>query len=326
MANFLTTLVDKTKRLLTKDETIGLATLHHYLRTAQINARNAKRSIRDNTPVFEYIHEGLMEDNVQGLSSVDKDLQKSYRNLLRQKPWARHVSRKQTMGKFHVFEKAFQTADRDLDWIISNLDSYFPKDEKSFSFRDLTVAQAYVLSYASNVNTTISWFQYLTYNFRLPSTSFTYKYQIKYIRENVELVETLLMDNITSVSSRKSVFQAELEKIVKDGKNMQILVDDQSIDKFASKNDFSSGMSAQMNGFINIPVLVGDGVLFVQRMISDHRESTVEWMNTRIAVIAMDMQELDPESSEYKRLENIMNHYSKEVADYEEKINKSKED
>ena len=326
MANFLQDIATRTRSFLQKGDSVDFSTVHHYLRTTQISARKAQTMIHDVPDVFNYLHESLVSDIPSNATKVDKELQVKYKRILSSTGWARSIKRPQPMGKFHVFEKTFGVAHKDIDWVIDNLSRYFPSTEKTVNFKDLTMAQAYILSYVSNINTTISWFQYLVYNYRLPKSSYPYKYQLAYMDDNEQIVEKTLIDGLEGSLRSKSPFRQGLDTMIKDGKNMQILVDDQSIDKFASKRDFPKTVEDQMRGFFNIPLFFGNVALSFQRQVDEYRETNIEWMNTRIAVISMDMQELDPQSDEYKRKEKILNNYTKEVAEFEEKLNKSKED
>lgn len=327
MENFLKDLVTYTKSLVRKKETVDFDVLINYFHTTKISARSAQTMINDNVSVFNYLHESLISDISLNASKTDRDLKKKYNDLLSSTGWARSIKRPQTMGKFHVFEKAFGSAHKDIDWIIDNFTTYFPDTDKEVDFSDLTVAQAYILSYVSNVQTTISWFQYLVHNYNLPNRSHTFPYQLQYMDKNKDIVEKTLMDGLEATNRRTSPFQTSLQKIIKDGKNMRIMIDDnQTIDTFASKRDFSSDVQEQMRGFFNVPMFIGNTVLSLQRKTDEHRQTTIEWMNTRIAVISMDMQELNPDSDEYRRKEKILNNYADDVADFERKLNKGNED
>lgn len=326
MANFLQRLVKDVKSLLRKKETVHFKNILQYMRTTQVAARNTQEMINSNVGVFNYLNENLISDiPLDDLSKTDRELKVKYKNILSSTPWTRHIKRPQTMGKFHVFEKTFGVAYKDIDWILDNIDKYFPNTDDTINVEDLTIAQAYILSYVSNIKTTISWFQYLVYNYNLPSKSHVYPYQLAHMDETKDIVEKTLSNGLESDGRSKTVFMRNLESIIKNKKNMRIMVNDQTIDQFASQRDFSSDIESELKGFFNIPLFFGNIILKFQLEIDEYRRTTMDWMNTRIAVIAMDMQELDPNSDEYKKKERILNKYSSDVADFEKKLEKNKE-
>jgi len=150
------------------------------------------------------------------------------------------------------------------------------------------------------------------------------KYRDKYLKENFKFFSDIT-NNLCNTSMRYS-FLKELEIINKKGIDFKINVTDENtkIDSIAKVSDYSMFVlnPLSMIPFIfNIFKMPGEMYLEYKHDKIEKIKQTKEWLETRVALLKMELSKHDKDDIEYIKLENIVRKYEDIIIKQDQKLN-----
>ena len=246
----------------------------------------------------------------EGYTLFMKNLRSSAKRLLTEKFLGAPVEAEKRLAKL-------------TNEIASNIDTLFK--EKELKLNGTRISHASVMSIIKNANVVsafiINLLDYARQDY-LGTEKDIPRYRTMYIRDNAFTVASIVTDVIDK--GNKYSFLAEIEKIRRDGQDLLLYTEGQTISAYGNEKDYAQISHGLRIGFS--PIAIG---LYIRNWYDNYRnqqhlynQQLKGWMETRAAMMKLKMNNIDPSSEEYRRLETIAANYERLIAQYDEKINK----
>lgn len=202
--------------------------------------------------------------------------------------------------------------DKNFNKIFSNMSS--PDESR--------VSHAYAIGYVHLAEMTTDFFNTMVYLINADKTERPPGYMYTQVEKQAPIIGAFLGYLLKRGGSDD--IMKDIGKLQKSGTDVFLMTNGQTIDAYAQASDYPQMTQHVMaNGFTMSPImLLGDGVLLVQRYILTRRKNLREWVAAKISLINMELDGIDPNDPEYKRLQNVLKNYTEIITDLDRKIAK----
>lgn len=205
---------------------------------------------------------------------------------------------------------------KDLNDLRDNLDTLLG-DGADIPLTNLRFSGVTILSYVAQLDTLFTWANFLI-DTALASTK-----PAPYITNALNSETPTAVNIVNTILNRgkSQDFMSQINTIRDSSQDMNVSVGGHTIDNFATDNDFSPTALSMSAGFLKSPALaLGRMYAQHQKAKSDRLKLTRDWLRNRVALLQMDMNKVDPESAEYKRLQKIVDNYNEMIVAEDQKI------
>lgn len=209
--------------------------------------------------------------------------------------------------------------------ILANIDKVIQKESISiFDTKISTYAFIGILKQSEVYGFFSQYFFSLIMNLCNQNNTEVPKYRVAYLKKY--FVEFVHITNEMCNTKGKYGFIKDLEIVEKKGINFQVYSSDNtfSLDSVANVKDYPSSVISSLifvPTFFNIFALAGEALIKYQYNKINKIKDTKEWLETRVALLKMDMNGVDKDDPEYIRTEKIVAKYDDMIIKYDKKIN-----
>ncbi len=255
---------------------------------------------------------------VQNQSDSLKQLQAIYKTYFQK--LSAHYQQAERNTVFSVMVDAIEQIIVVLHQLTVQFDTLFDGiEDSSIKLTDITISMAAIVGWLNLVNNYFSWIIYFVCN--LNSTERMPPYQMIFLTNNVDMISTytVFMANRISPSTN---FLSMLENIRKEGIDLHLTTNGQTIDAYASDKEYTSEILDSLDafGFRNPVIIIGNHINQFRLWWIDSNKAKREWLASRVGYLTLQAQGLDPNSPEAIRLQNIIRRYGDMVASYDKKL------
>jgi hypothetical protein len=130
--------------------------------------------------------------------------------------------------------------------------------------------------------------------------------------------------NLIAKRGRKTIVQV-LNDIKAKGGDVVLVSDDKTIADYGVATQYNQDdVIVAENGLspsaFHPVMVVGDIIITLQRYRHERRKKTREWLSALIEHRSLQMSGMDQSSEDYKKIENAVNYYTREIANIDERI------
>ena len=250
-------------------------------------------------------------------------VQAYYKVYAQLSPKAVQLERKTTFSVFGSIFESIQTVLIDLN---KNVDKYFPNPVVNVD--NIKISQAEILNFLHTVRVITTFYSFLYVGLAAElSRSWTKadsklqpKFRKNFIEEKTQFVVSVINKDTNEKTLRD--FINVINKMKQTGKDVLVKTDDGSNEQlFNTLGGVTSGVSRVTSNFnLNPFYLFGKLWLDFIHWIRLRQQKEKEWMEARTNLLRLEMEGIDPNSEEYKRLLSIVEKYDRMIQDYDEKL------
>jgi hypothetical protein len=214
-----------------------------------------------------------------------------------------------------------------VNLIMTDLDKLFSQALQLFSDlkdkEDLRVSHSYILGYLHLAEMTSIFFGDMLYLLDVPNGERPPKYLFERVEKYAAPVGKFI--NMLLIRPGTITILADINELRKGGTDIYMSSDDShmNLEDYAHDADYSSRVQTGLSqGFIGNPfIMIGDAITVWQRQRYERNKKHREWISAKIAILQMDLDGVDPNSSDYKKQLEIIRRYTDELATLDKKIN-----
>lgn len=203
-----------------------------------------------------------------------------------------------------------------------NFSNIFPGKENNVAIDEMRVTQVLTVGYLRSVSAMLSFVSnmFALIPVKVRDNTQLPKYREFSVQKNLNAIALFI--NTLYDRSIGSTILVQIGEIKKQGTDVFVVSDGDTIDKYANDRDYSRPSHNFMNGFTlgTFTMVISSAFMSTFRMLYEYRKNMREWIIVKTALLKMDMENVDPESNEYQHLVKILNKYEAILAKYEQKI------
>jgi hypothetical protein len=236
--------------------------------------------------------------------------------------YSRALGYREPDGVLSSVYEAMLVASKDLEEIQEKFKWLFDSgtNEVDIDLDQIRVSHAATLGYIHNINVAAEWYCYMVSMVNTPrDLEKVPGYRPVFVVDNVDTVATLV--KYIRVRGKKT-FLGDMQAMSEKQHDVFLISNGKTFDTYTHEKDYSHNILPMFGGFtILTPFLWATDLYFtIGRMYYDRNKALRQWMLTKVSIIQMDLNKVDPESPEYVRLIKVLDSYSAMITTYDRKI------
>lgn len=326
MANFLTNLGKKLLRFVKDSSKLKSLTKDDFVQLLELNigAHDAVVSSFGQLKPTELTNAYMRYDRDRGLiKSKAKDVPVNLRSKYR--GGAKRIEDSKPWGAFIEANRQLLKIQQD---ILKNLDKIIvDKEVTVLNTRVATVTLLGLLRqselYAKYSSFLVDLISRSLANPKDEGPRYRAAYMLEHFDEFVEIT------NLVCDKSGRYSFLNEVDNLKKRNANTLLYANGQTFDVMAKASMYTKSVQSYLASsfhFLNVFLWAGEIIqsYYHERYLSN--KSTKDWLESHVAYLRLQLSDVDPDSKEAMRLNNIIDAYDDQIAKYDRQINEYLED
>jgi hypothetical protein len=272
----------------------------------------------DQVSLLKYIRTELLPNN--GSNKANTALQQVYTTYLAKLTGvAKH---QEQSGKLQSLSAAVRIVLADHEAMRAQFDNLFKDgtDPSEIALEQMKLSHAVIFGYINLSSLLADWFFFFIGQLESQRGEVmrTPAYRMNVVRESGPTVAAFVVDVLQRGPTR-GIFS--LVQTVKSAGDVAIYTDAATLDSYANINDYPG-----IRQFLN-PFVVFQPILLLREFLSGfarraHRRNITmrEWVQAKLVILQMDAQNMDPQSPEYLRQQQLVQNYSNELSKLDAEI------
>lgn len=280
--------------------------------------------------IMDAIHnEAFAADMIETLTAVESNSRQhaylsgaAYAEMIKVLPsvWKQH----EIKSPLICLEAIIGTLIHDLRDIMSNYRAYFA--DETLKDEDLRISNLVITGYIEAAERFTSWLQWIILvqsSYSRTGMKINQSGPAKYIVKSIELALPTVKQLASEILSRKrgTTFMSILSALRESNNDVAVSQDGVDITVYAEDSSFSRvELQYTQMGLSNPFIMLGKVVSLYKKTMYEKQRSLREWISMRIVQLEQERNGLDPQSSEYQKIEHVLTKYLDQISHLDAKI------
>ena len=197
----------------------------------------------------------------------------------------------------------------------------FDEDGSEIDPTSLNVSQAMALGYLDNAQTFLTWTSYVL-NMGLsdlPGSAEVPPYQEEWAMVNLGSVVKFVTSLFNLLP--KTTIVDQIQKVRSTNRDAALATNGNTLDQYASENDYTGGETVSLDGFMRSPALmIGQKRINWERSQADQLKQLQNWLRNKITLLQLNLARTNPDDPTYRHTQKLVENYMKDLSDTARKL------
>lgn len=206
-----------------------------------------------------------------------------------------------------------------LDDLLDNLDTFLGQGA-DISISDLRVSGMTLIGYTDQISDVIDWCNYML-NYALSDAEDRQAPYVADVLEAITQTTAYWDDQCTFLNRSNKTILSTIEDLAQSSANTNLIAGNHTLDSFVTDKDMPNLTLQTGPTFLRSPsVMISEHIALGKKAKLDNLKSQKEWLQNKVALLQLKMNNVDPESEEYKRLKKVVDNYNDMIVANDRKI------
>lgn len=206
-----------------------------------------------------------------------------------------------------------------LNDLLDNLDTFLGQGA-DISLSDLRVGGMTLIGYTDQISDVIDWSNYML-NFALSDEGDTSAPYVSDVLGALTQTTAQWADQCAALNSAHKTILSTLNDLAQSSANTNLIAGNHTLDSFVTDKDMPNLTLQTAPSFLRSPsIMISEHIALGKKAKLDNLKSQKEWLQNKVALLQLQMNNVDPESEEYKRLKKVVDNYNDMIVANDRKI------